>query len=174
MADQELEPNGSADQINASIGENGRSIAVGKDIRQAEATGNIVNVNLPATWNPTVAHGQDELSLSAEQRLSEDIRELRATISGLAQTVGSLDKTLSIEVKSANDRIDSMQALFEQLIKDRDAPRPLFDKRTSNMLIVIGILILFLLGVIAWSSLVRNDSVLSGAYATLFLMSGAA
>jgi hypothetical protein len=171
VADQEAKQDGSADQINASIGENGRSIAVGKDIRQAEATGNIVNVNLP-TWNPSTAHGQDELSLSAEQRLSDDIRELRATISGLAQTVGSLDKTLSVEVKSANDRIDSMQSLFEQLLRERDEPRPLFDRRTSNMLIVIGILILFLLGIIAWNSLVRNDAVLSSAYATLFLMGG--
>jgi hypothetical protein len=40
------------------------------------------------------------------------------------------------------------------------------------MLIVIGILILFLLGIIAWNSLVRNDAVLSSAYATLFLMGG--
>lgn len=128
----------------------------GRDNTENKATGNIVNVNLP-TWNPAYSHGQDEgLSVSEAADIRTDIRELRSTINKLADTVGSLDKTLAVEVTSANERIDFIEQFFKQVQEERKSDRPVFDKKTSTMLVVIGFLILVLLGAIAWGSISHN------------------
>jgi len=138
----------------------GRNANAGGDFAGRDQSGNTVNVNFPdtwnpqASWNPSQSHGQDRgLSVSAEESLRADIRELRTVLNDLSRTVGGLDKTLALEVAGAKERLDLMQRLIDQLARERDEGRPMFDQRTSAMLIVIGFLILLFLGIMAWGTL---------------------
>lgn len=134
------------DNIASTMGEGGQNNNVGKDIQSSSSTGNTVNFNLPSY--PAIPPGQDrgQLSMTAEESLRNELRELRGNITQLSVNVGKLDITMALEFQAAKDRLRVIEALVEKL----ENPQPLIDKRLTVIIISSLFTICVLLGAIAW------------------------
>lgn len=104
---------------------------------------------------------QSEIQASKERGQASDRRttELADSVKELTRAL-ELTQSLRGEVYSTEERVSSLASSMEtfarKLEEQDEGDRPVFDRRTSNLILIGIVLIILLLGIQAWSSLFQN------------------
>ena len=132
----------------------------GGDFNNRDKTENANNLSVYFAPQPAIETAARCISVSAEESLRSEMRELRQIIGQLIEKEGVLDKTTSLETNSVKLQVHSMSIeldaarsrlnTIESLMKKLEQPAPIFDERLLRSIFYSLIAIVGLLVVIAW------------------------
>lgn len=133
----------------------------GGDFNNRDKTENANNLSVYFAPQPAPVEQEARgISVTAEESLFSEMRELRQIIGHLIEKLGVLDKTTSLETNSVKLQVHSMSVeldaarsrlnTIESLMKKLEQPCPIFDERLLRSIFYSLIAIVGLLVVIAW------------------------
>ena len=132
----------------------------GGDFNNRDKTENANNLSVYFAPQPAIDTEARGISVTAEESLRSEMRELRQIIGQLIEKEGVLDKTTSLETNSVKLQVHSMSIeldaarsrlnTIESLMKKLEQPAPIFDERLLRSIFYSLIAIVGLLVVIAW------------------------